>query len=135
MSTKDWIKHLLSFLATIMSTKDWIRHLLSFLVYATCLVVFLLQAHQEVDKYFSRLTAIALHTINETNISFPNLVVCSKRPLKNTDDFVLTYEDYEAAVFSFDEIFNNDTFHPQVLNELRISSVDTIRFRQLRKNF
>ena len=41
------------------------------------------------------------------------MLVCNRRAFRTTD-YLLTYEDYESAVFSFDETFNNETFFPSM---------------------
>ncbi len=102
---------------------DWLRLSLQSLPLLVCLAFFLIQARQELEKYLAHLTAIALRTESDPDMSYPVVVVCS-RQIFRTGGFILTYADYEEAAFSFGEIFENGSFYPSVHN-FRFSIIDT----------
>ncbi len=98
------------------------------LLFVVCLLLFLMQSYREIHKYFTNLTSTSLRTHREYNVTFPILVVCNRRAFR-TDDYILTFDDYAAAVFTYDETFRNESFYPSTLmrdERTKITAIDSV---------
>ena len=82
---------------------------------AACVILFILQSYQEVDKFFKGMTSVAVRTEVQNDIPHPSIVVCPKEPYKE-GVFPLTMDKYLNITFSFIESSHFFYFHSKYLN-------------------
>lgn len=72
------------------------------------------------------MTTTSLRTHLEYNISYPVFVVCNRHAFRSTD-FVLTKEQYDAQVLSFNETFRAENFAPELWRgKMNITEMDSL---------
>ena len=48
----------------------------------TCVIFFVLQSYQEMDKYFSDMKSVSTKTMKDVAVPIPNIIVCLDEPFK-----------------------------------------------------
>ena len=97
--------------------------ILSFLAMA-CVLLFILQSYQEMDKYFRRITSIAIKTEAIEDLQYPSILVCLYEPFKSIK-YPETVEEFNNLTYSIGEIINLDTLFPSVMDGMEVTEVAT----------
>ena len=71
-----------------------------------CVILFILQSYQEVDKYFKRMTSVAVRIEEHNEVPYPSILVCPKEGFKE-GVFSTTIDEYLNRTYSSDEIIEN----------------------------
>ena len=73
-----------------------------------CLICFVLQSHQEIEKFFSNITSVSTRYTSgkEANIRLPRFVICAAEPFKS-DKFPETLDEYLNLTYSQEELIYN----------------------------
>ena len=59
----------------------------------TCVIFFVLQSYQQMDKFFSNMTSVSTRKMKDVEVQIPNMIICLNEPFKS-DQYPKTLEDY-----------------------------------------
>ena len=76
-----------------MKRKGTIFTVLRITIAAACVILFILQSYQEVDKFFKGMTSMAIRTEVQNDVPHPSIIVCPKEGFKE-GVFPMTTEEY-----------------------------------------
>ena len=82
-------------------------NIVKIIVTSACLIFFVLQSKQEIEKYFSNVTSFSttIMTDKEVALRFPRIVICVADNPYKSDKFPETLEEYTNLTYSRDEVF------------------------------
>ena len=86
--------------------KDNFVNLIRVAIATVCVILFIMQSYQEVDKFLSRITSVATRKEVINDIPFPRIVVCPIDAFKE-GSFPQTTEEYINQTYSSDEIIEH----------------------------
>ena len=86
--------------------KDTIFSVLRITITAVCVILFILQSHQEMDKFLKGMTSVAIRTEIQNDVPHPSIVVCPKEGIKE-GIFPRTTDKYLNLTHSLDQIIEN----------------------------
>ena len=105
--------------------KENVFNVIRVAIATVCVILFIMQSYQEVDKYLSKITSVATRKEVIDDIPFPRIVVCPIDAFKE-GSFPKTTEDYVNATYSSDEIIEHitiyDTYHSEKIKTTEIAT-------------
>ena len=75
--------------------------------------IFMVQAYNEINKYFKEITSVTIRTEDSHSIQdeqHPGIVICMKKPFKR-EASVTTLGEYNETTYSINEIIDKDSLH------------------------
>ena len=84
----------------------------------TCVILFVLQSYQQMDKFFSNMTSVSTRKVKDVVVRIPNIVFCLEDPFK-TKKYPMSLQEYHNITYSAHEVFK------YVPDDLKISSIAT----------
>ena len=85
----------------------------------TCVIFFVLQSYQEMDKYFSDMKSVSTKTMKDVAVPIPNIIVCLDEPFK-TYKYPRSLQEFYDITYTADEVFKH------VPKNFKITSIATI---------
>ena len=104
--------------------QDNIFTVLRITIAAACVILFILQSYQEVEKFFKGMTSMAIRTEVQNDIPYPSLVVCPKDPFKH-GSFPMTTDEYLNLTYSSEEIIENIDPLPLIYEPINVTEIAT----------
>ena len=83
--------------------KEIVFNILRITIAAVCVILFILQSYQEVEKFFKGMTSMAVRKEVQNDVPHPSIVVCPKEWFKE-GVFPMTTEEYLNLTYSLDQI-------------------------------
>ena len=83
-----------------------------------CVILFVLQSYQQMDKFFSNMTSVSTSTMKDVAVRIPNIVVCLEEPFK-AKKYPKSIEEFLDITYTVDEVFRN------VPVDLQVASIAT----------
>ena len=104
--------------------KDTIFSVLRITITAVCVILFILQSHQEMDKFLKGMTSVAIRTEIQNDVPHPSIVVCPKEGIKE-GIFPRTTDKYLNLTHSLDQIIENIAPIPDIYEPIKATEIAT----------
>ena len=88
---------------------------------AVCVILFILQSYQELDKFLKGMTSVSIRTEDNDYLPHPDIVVCLKEAFKE-GKFPRTLQEYVNLTYSSDEIISSNV---QISDTINITEIAT----------
>ena len=91
-------------------------------IIGVCVILFILQSYQEIDKFFKGVTSVSTRTDDDGYLPHPDIVVCMKEGFKE-GKFPRTLEEYVNLTYSSDEIVNSSVWTSDAIKVIELATL------------